>query len=166
MDWRERRFTLSTRQAWEIDWGTLLLFGGGLALGEQMFHTGLARAAGHGLVTLTGAHSLLALTVLAVGLAMLLTETTSNTASANMVVPIVIGLAEAADVSPVPPALGAALAASMGFLLPVSTPPNAIVYSSGLVPILRMVAYGLTMSLAAFVVVSVAAYGWAYRVVF
>jgi sodium-dependent dicarboxylate transporter 2/3/5 len=166
VNWRARTFTLQLRQALEIDWATLLLFGGGLALGEQMFQTGLARAVGQWLVELTGANSLPTLTVLAVGLAMLMTETTSNTASANTAVPLVIGLALAADVNAIPPALGAAFGASMGFLLPVSTPPNAIVYSSGLVPILRMVTYGLAMSVAAYVVVSCAACWWLPRVVF
>jgi len=156
VDWRQRTFTINLRQAFDIDWATLLLFGGGLALGEQMFHTGLAKAVGDGLVHVTGANSTLAITALAVALAIVMTETTSNTASANMVVPIVIAIAVAAGVNPVPPALGAAMGASMGFLLPVSTPPNAIVYSSGLVPITRMVSYGIVMSLAAFVVVTVA----------
>jgi len=156
-DWRQRTFTINLRQALDIDWATLLLFGGGLALGEQMFHTGLARAVGDALVQFTGANSSLAITALAVALAIVTTETTSNTASANMVVPIVIAIAVAAGVNPLPPALGAALGASMGFLLPVSTPPNAIVYSSGLVPITRMVSYGIIMSLAAFLAVTVAA---------
>ena len=64
-----------------------------------------------------------------------LCETTSNTASANMIVPITIAVAQAAGVRPIEPALGAALGASMGFMMPISTPPNAIVYSSGYVPI-------------------------------
>lgn len=157
VDWPRRKFTITVRQAFEIDWGTLLLFGGGLALGEQMFQTGLAKTVGTTLVDITGAHSLLAITAFAVGLAILMTETTSNTAAANMVVPVVIAIAATAGVNPLPPALGAALGSSMGFLLPVSTPPNAIVYSSGLVPITRMVAYGSVMSIVCFLVITIAA---------
>jgi sodium-dependent dicarboxylate transporter 2/3/5 len=157
VNWRQRTFTITVKQAFEIDWGTLLLFGGGLALGEQMFRTGLASTLGTTLVEMTGAHSLLAITALAVGLAILLTETTSNTASANMVVPVMIAIAVTAGVNPVPPALGAALGSSMAFLLPVSTPPNAIVYSSGLVPITKMVRYGFVMSVACFVIITLTA---------
>jgi solute carrier family 13 (sodium-dependent dicarboxylate transporter), member 2/3/5 len=67
-------------------------------------------------------------------------ETTSNTASAAIVVPIAIAIAASADVDPtIPPALAAIFGANYGFMLPVSTPPNAIVYSSGMLPITRMI---------------------------
>lgn len=74
--------------------------------------------------------------------AILISETTSNTASFGIVVPIIIPIAEAAGVSPVIPALAAVFGASYGFMLPVSTPPNAIVYGSGMVPITKMVRSG------------------------
>ena len=69
------------------------------------------------------------------GVAIVLSEATSNTASANMIVPVAIAVTQAAGVKPIEPALGATLGASMGFMMPISTPPNAIVYSSGHVPI-------------------------------
>ncbi len=81
-------------------------------------------------------------------IAIIASETTSNTAAANMVVPVVICLALAAGVNPVPPALGAILGCSWGFMLPVSTPPNAIVYGSGLVPIVKMIRAGFLFDLA------------------
>jgi sodium-dependent dicarboxylate transporter 2/3/5 len=62
-----------------------------------------------------------------------------------MVIPVVIAIAQGAGVSPLPPALGACLGASFGFMLPVSTPPNAIVYGSGLVPIGRMIRAGVLL---------------------
>jgi sodium-dependent dicarboxylate transporter 2/3/5 len=155
VDWRARRFTLEWREAGRIDWGTLMLFGGGLALGGAMFRTGLAAAIGEGLVAWTGSSSLVALTFLFSWVALALTETTSNTATATMLAPLVIASAQAAGVSPVPPALAMGLAASMAFMLPVSTPPNAIVYGSGCVPILAMVRHGLVMDLASAVVVPV-----------
>ncbi|WP_207640206.1 SLC13 family permease [Desulfofundulus thermocisternus] len=153
VDFKKREFTLNWKQAVHIDWGTLLLFGGGLSLGEMMFKTGLAGAIGKGLVTITGAHTLVAITALALGLAILLTETTSNTAAATMVVPIVIGIASAAGVNPIPPAVAVALGASMAFVLPVSTPPNAIVYGSGMVPITQMVKYGLLLDIIGYLIV-------------
>jgi sodium-dependent dicarboxylate transporter 2/3/5 len=148
LDRRKGEFTLTWRQAVEIDWGTLLLFGGGLSLGNLMFQTGLADQVGQGLLRLSGAGSLWGITFAAIFIAILASETTSNTAAANMVVPVIISLSVAAGVNPVPPALGAILGCSWGFMLPVSTPPNAIVYGSGLVPIVKMVRAGLLFDLA------------------
>jgi sodium-dependent dicarboxylate transporter 2/3/5 len=133
-----RRFALTWEEGVHIDWGTILLFGGGLALGDLMFRTGLAEAIGSGLRALTRAETPLGLTLLFTGMAILVSETTSNTASANMVIPVAIATAQAAGVDPLAPALGACLGASMGFMLPVSTPPNAIVYGSGRIPIATM----------------------------
>jgi sodium-dependent dicarboxylate transporter 2/3/5 len=147
LDWGKRQFTISWRQAISIDWGTLLLFGGGLSLGNLMFTTGLAEHVGHGLLRLSGAESVWAITFAAIFIAIIASETTSNTAAANMVVPVVIALALAARVNPVPPALGAILGCSWGFMLPVSTPPNAIVYGSGMVPITKMIRAGLLFDL-------------------
>jgi sodium-dependent dicarboxylate transporter 2/3/5 len=73
----------------------------------------------------------------------------SNTAAANIAIPIVISIAQGTGVDPVPPAVAASLAASVSVVLPVSTPANAIVYSSGRVPITRMVLYGLLMDVVA-----------------
>ena len=82
-----------------------------------------------------------------------LSETTSNTATATMLAPLAIAAAQAAGVSPVPPALGVALGSSMGFMLPVATPPNAIVYGSGQIPITAMLRHGFALDLASLVVV-------------
>jgi len=147
VDWKKRQFTISWRQALAIDWGTLLLFGGGLSLGNLMFETKLAEHIGQGLLRISGAGSMWAITLAAIFIAIVASETTSNTAAANMVVPVIISLALAAGVNPVPPALGAILGCSWGFMLPVSTPPNAIVYGSGLVPIIKMVRAGLLFDL-------------------
>lgn len=143
VNWAERRFTLSWNQAVQIDWGTILLFGGGLVLGSLLSDTGLAQTIGQGLVDTLGVTSLVAITVLSTVIAILVSETTSNTASASIVVPIVIPIATAAGVTPVIPALAATFGASYGFMLPVSTPPNAIVYGSGLIPITKMVRTGV-----------------------
>jgi sodium-dependent dicarboxylate transporter 2/3/5 len=147
-DWRRGEFTLTWRQAVRIDWGTILLFGGGLALGRLMFDTGLADVLGAGVVRMAGGESVWALTAAAIVVAVLLSEVASNTASASVLVPVVIALAAGAGVSPVPPALGAALGASFGFMLPVSTPPNAIVFGSGLVPLREMIRAGIWLDLS------------------
>jgi sodium-dependent dicarboxylate transporter 2/3/5 len=82
-------------------------------------------------------------TLAAICIAIVVSETASNTASANMVIPVMISLANAAGVTPLPPAIGATLGASWGCMLPVSTPPNAIVYGSGMLPITAMMKVGL-----------------------
>jgi sodium-dependent dicarboxylate transporter 2/3/5 len=155
VDWRERRFTLSWSEALGIDWGTILLFGGGLALGGLMFSTGLADALGRTVIAVSGVTSLWGLTALSIGLAIVMTEMTSNTATANMLVPIVIALAKTLGVSAAPPAIGVCLGASMAFMLPVSTPSNAIVYGSGRVPITAMIRAGLLLDVVSFAVIFV-----------
>lgn len=149
-NWRQRKFTLSWKEAVKIDWGTILLFGGGLTLGSLMFSTKLASALGDALLGITGANSLWGITALAIALGIILSETTSNTASANMVIPIMIAISQAAGINPLPPALGACLGASFGFMLPVSTPPNAIVYSSGMIPITKMIKTGIIFDILGF----------------
>ncbi|MBI5971538.1 MAG: DASS family sodium-coupled anion symporter [Deltaproteobacteria bacterium] len=153
VSFKDRVFTLSWERAVKIDWGTILLFGGGLSLGGLMFSTGLAGKIGSTLTMLTGATTLWTITSIAIALGITLSETTSNTASANMAIPVMIALANGAGVSPLPPALGACLGASFGFMLPVSTPPNAIVYASGLVPITSMVKKGILFDVGGFFVI-------------
>lgn len=148
INWREGRFTLGWSQAIHIDWGTILLFGGGLAMGELMFSTGLAAWLGREVSAALGAHTILGVTVLFTFLAALVSEAASNTASASMVVPVAIAVAQAAGVDPLQPALGACLGASMGFMLPVSTAPNAIIYGSGCVPLRQMAKHGLVLDIA------------------
>ena len=146
-------FTLSWKQAANISWGTILLFGGGLAFGDLMVKTSLSDAIGRGFVDLAGVNQVWSLTAVSIMVAVLVSEFASNTASAGMVIPVVIAIAESAGVSPVPPALGACLGASLGFALPVSTPPNAIVYGTGLVPIRSMVRVGLLYDLVGAVLI-------------
>jgi solute carrier family 13 (sodium-dependent dicarboxylate transporter), member 2/3/5 len=153
IDWRSRRFTLTWDQAARIDWGIVLLYGGGLSIGSLAFSTGLADALGRGITAWLPSHTSVALTVLFTGAAIMLSEATSNTASANMIVPIAIAVAQAAGVRPIEPALGATLGASMGFMMPISTAPNAIVYSSGFIPITAMMRYGIALDLVAFVLI-------------
>jgi solute carrier family 13 (sodium-dependent dicarboxylate transporter), member 2/3/5 len=144
---------ITWREASEIDWGVVLLYGGGFALGVLTFQTGLAGAVGRGLTGLLPVHGSLGLLVASVVLATILSETTSNTASANMVVPVVIAIGHAAGLDPLEAALGATFGASLGFMLPVSTPCNAIVYGSGYIPLARMMRWGLALDLVGVVVI-------------
>jgi sodium-dependent dicarboxylate transporter 2/3/5 len=153
VNWRARRFTLAWEEAMRIDWGIVLLYGGGLALGDLAFSTGLAKATGDAITAWLPSHSTFTLVAAFTGLAILLSETTSNTAAANMIVPVAIAVAQSAGVDPLLPAVGATLGASMGFMMPISTAPNAIVYSSGFVPITKMMKYGFVLDLAGFVAI-------------
>jgi sodium-dependent dicarboxylate transporter 2/3/5 len=147
VDARRAEFTLSWQQATKINWGVILLFGGGLAFGDLIVRTGLSRSLGQGFVSLFGSQTVWSFTAESIVLAVLVSELVSNTATASMVIPLVISIAQAAGLSPVPPALGACFAASFGFALPTSTAPNAIVYGTGLVPLKQMIRTGLMFDL-------------------
>jgi sodium-dependent dicarboxylate transporter 2/3/5 len=144
VNWDRREFTLTWSEAKEIDWGTIILFGSGIIFGTLLQDTGLAETIGNSSADAFGVTSAASITIFAIVLAILISETTSNTASASIVVPIIIPIAVAANVDPFVPALAATFAASFGFMLPVSTPQNAIVYGSGVVPITQMVRNGIS----------------------
>lgn len=153
VDWRRRRFALSWQDGQRVNWGVLLLFGGGLSLGSLGEATGLARWAGERVVSAGLAGSPEGFMLVAVIAAVVVSEFASNTASATLLVPIVIAAARQAGFDPVPPALATGLAATCGFIFPVSTPPNAIVFGTGRVPITRMMRAGMALDLACVIVV-------------
>ena len=159
VDWPQRRFTLNWEQASRIDWGIILLFGGGITMGALAESTGLSAAFGHWVATQFPGLGTVGLTCLFTALAILMSEAASNTAAATVVVPTALAVARAAGVSPLEPALGATLGASMGFMMPISTPPNAIVYSSGYIPIGAMMRHGIVLDVAGFVIIVVAVLG-------
>jgi sodium-dependent dicarboxylate transporter 2/3/5 len=144
-----QRSTITWKQASQIDWGTLLLFGGGLALGALSASSGLALAVGEGITGLVPTDQVATLTFAAALFTVILSETMSNTAATNIAIPIVISIAMASGVNPMIPSVAAALSASVADALPVSTPPNAIVYASGRVRITEMIRYGVLMDLIA-----------------
>ena len=137
-----------------IDWSTLLLFGGGLSLGGLMFETGLARALGDAIFHVIPVQGMFGIVFASCLMAVLVSEVTSNTASAGLVVPIVLALAQAAGVDPLKPAIAATVACSFGFMLPVSTPPNALVYSTGQVRIRDMVRFGFLLDVVGILLIS------------
>lgn len=145
VNFSKREFTITWKEASAgIEWGTLILFGGGLAMGGMMYKTGLSQWLGNLIVDAMGgsASQVILVAVFSV-LALLLSELTSHTAATNMIGPLAITIAVSAGLSPLPVAVGIALSASLGFMLPVSTPPNAIVYASGYVPITKMIKTGV-----------------------
>src|SRR5262245_22828217 len=160
-DYRRREFTLTPADWQQIDWGTLLLFGSALSLGGLMFRTGLAEVVGRTAFDLAGTRDPWVLTAVAIAAGILLSEVSSNTATVSALLPVVHRLAVEAGVDPLPPLLGLTFGASFGSALPVSTPPNAIVYSTGLAPVRRMVRAGLGVDLIAGVVIwAVLRFAW------
>jgi solute carrier family 13 (sodium-dependent dicarboxylate transporter), member 2/3/5 len=149
-----REFTMTWTEASRIDWGTIVLFGTGIIFGSLLRTTELAQTIGDASADALGIASTVALVLFAVALAILVSETTSNTASAAVVVPIIIPIAQAAGIDPLLPALAATFAASFGFMLPVSTPQNAIVYGSGAVPITKMIRSGIAFDIAGAVLIA------------
>ena len=147
------RPVLEWGEASQIDWGTILLFGGGLALGDLAFQTGLSAWIGQGVLEVTGVRSEIGLTVLFSTVAVLLSELTSNTATAALLCPLAVMTSQQVGISPVAPCMAAGMAASMGFLMPISTAPNAIVYGTGQVPLRTMAKTGALLDLAGIVVI-------------
>ena len=153
---------MSWEEASRIDWGIVLLFGGGLAMGQLADSTGLAAALGKWVAYQFPGSGTVGLTLVFTAIAVVLSETASNTAAANVVVPTAIAVAKAAGVSPLEPGLGATLGASLGFMMPISTPPNAIVYSSGYIPIGTMMRQGIALDIVGYVIIvtGVLGFGW------
>ena len=157
VDIKQGKMTMTWKDGVEgIEWGTLLLFGGGLAMGSLMSTTGLSTWVGAGLRELMGGNpsELVFVTVFCVA-GLLISELTSHTAATNLLAPIAISTALSMGMNPIPVAVGLALAASLGFMMPVSTPPNAIVYASGYIPITKMIKSGALIDLFGIVVVTV-----------
>jgi sodium-dependent dicarboxylate transporter 2/3/5 len=147
VDLKQRIFLLSWRDTKFVDWGTLILFGGGIALSDAMFKTGLASWLATSFIGIFGTPSTFLLIVIIVFFMDFLTEVTSNTAVTSMMVPIIISIALKIGGNPVALAVAAAVASSMAFMLPVATPPNALVYGTGYVRLKDMVRAGFILDI-------------------
>jgi sodium-dependent dicarboxylate transporter 2/3/5 len=145
-------FLLSWKKALEAPWGILLLFGGGLSLAAAVVSTGVDRFIGSLLLVLEGM-PILVLVIGAAALLILLTEVTSNTATTATFLPILGATAAAINVDPLLLIVPATLAASCAFMMPVATPPNAIVFGSGEITIPQMVRAGLWLNVIGLVLV-------------
>ncbi|OMI27307.1 anion transporter [Bacillus haynesii] len=130
----------------DLPWGILLLFGGGLALATGFKETGLAEWIGGRLTVLDG-FNFVVIVVISAALVLFLTEITSNTATATMILPVLASLALALNVHPYALMVPAAMAANCAFMLPVGTPPNAIIFASGKLKISEMVRTGFMINI-------------------
>jgi sodium-dependent dicarboxylate transporter 2/3/5 len=151
---------LDAGSATGVPWDVLLLFGGGLSLADAIQSSGLSAWLGTALEGLRAVPLFVVLLVVTT-LITLISELASNTATAAAFLPLVSSLAIAIGADPLQLAVAATLAASCGFMLPVATPPNAIVFGAGRLTIPQMVRAGLLLDLVMIVLVTIAAYWFA-----
>lgn len=159
VDLSKWEFTLDWKSASKLPWGVLLLFGGGLSLAAAMNDTGLASWIGDQVTVLKFLPTWLLLVVL-VAAVILFSELASNIATATAVLPLLYEVAIGLEIDPMLLLVPAALAASCGFMLPVATPPNAIVFGSGHLRVSDMVRAGLVLDLVAVVLIPLFTYWW------
>ncbi len=150
---KEGVFAMDLETAKKLPWGILLLFGGGLSLASTVARNGVDVYLASGFMGLEGTPMLLFLLALTI-MVVFMTEITSNTAVTTTLMPVLAATATALNMEPGVILTAAALAASCAFMLPVATPPNAIVFSSGFISIAQMVRAGIWLNLLAVVVIS------------
>lgn len=154
VDARRRVFVLDWPTAVRLPWGVLLLFGGGLSLAEAMTSTGVDVYIGSLFAHLGGLPPL-AVVLIVTACVVALTEVASNTAIATTFLPVMYAAAGPLGLHPYALLMPTAMGASLAFMLPMGTPPNALVFASGHVTIRRMAATGLVMNLCAVVIITV-----------
>lgn len=147
-------FALDWETAKQLPWGILLLFGGGLSLAAAVGENGVDKYIGQQVESLGGLPTILLIFVVVL-IVIFLTELTSNTATTAAVVPILGGVATGLGYGPMVLVVPAALAATCAFMLPVATPPNAIVFGSGHITIQQMVRIGVILNVIGLVLITV-----------
>lgn len=153
----ESRFLMDWKSAVKLPWGILLLFGGGLSLASAIHETGLAAWIG-GLISGISVWPVFLILLVTTVLVIFLTELTSNTATTAAFLPVMAAVALGIGQNPFLLTVAATIAASAAFMLPVATPPNAIVYGSGLLSIAQMARTGIWMNVAFICILSVMVY--------
>lgn len=148
---------MTWEDALNLPWGILLLFGGGLAIASGFESSGLAVWIGNQMTAFAGLTTLV-LILLLIGAVNFLTEITSNTATTAMLLPVLAPMALTVDMHPFVLMVGAAVAASCAFMLPVATPPNAVVFGSGYLRIPDMVSKGFVMNLLSIIILTLFVY--------
>ncbi|MCA8900068.1 MAG: SLC13/DASS family transporter [Hyphomonas sp.] len=153
----ERRALMTWEEAVKLPWGVLILFGGGIALGNAMKTTGLSDWVGHRLEVLSIFPPLM-IVAITVALVIFLTEVTSNVATMTTLAPIIGSLAVAVGAAPEALFAPVAVAASCAFMLPVATAPNAVIYATGHVTISDMIRRGFRLNLFGVVIITAVGY--------
>jgi sodium-dependent dicarboxylate transporter 2/3/5 len=157
VDRQQRTTLLNWDHAKKAPWDILLLFGGGFAVAKGFSESGLAEWIGMRLTVLEGVSPVIIVSAVALTMTFL-TEVTSNTASTTMMLPVLAATAQALDVNPLLFMIPATMAASCAFMLPIGTPPNAIVFASGRVSLLQMAKTGFLLNLITVVFITAFVY--------
>ena len=158
VDRRTRTFVLDWETTRKVPWGILILFGGGLSLAAAVEANGVAQFIGNRATALGGVAPTLVLVLAVTTTVIFLTELTSNTATTAALVPILAGLAPGLGVDPYLLIFPAAIAASCAFMMPVATPPNAIVFGSGYITIPQMCKAGIWLNIMGILLITALAY--------
>lgn len=148
---------LDWESAVRIPWGILILFGGGICIASAFVSSGISQIIGEALAALSGVHILILLGAICLSVTFL-TEITSNTATTALLMPVLAAAGVGAAIDPRLLMVPAAMSASCAFMLPVATGPNAVIFSSGLVPIKAMVREGFVLNLIGAVVITAVCY--------
>lgn len=143
----------------KIPWNIVLLFGGGFALATGFKESELSLWFGEQLSGIAGFHPILIILIIALGMTFL-TELTSNTATTEMLLPVLAGLSVSIDVNPLLFMIPATISASMAFMLPVATPPNAIVFGSNRITVMQMAKNGFILNIIGAIVITLFTYYW------
>lgn len=151
------RMLITWKEASQLPWGIILLFGGGMALAKGFSSTGLAEWIAIQMTQLDGLSMILLILVL-VTIVNFLTEITSNLATTAMLLPVLAPMALSFDIHPYMIMVSITFAASCAFMLPVATPPNAVVFGSGYLHIPDMIRSGFFMNIVSIIIITVATY--------
>jgi sodium-dependent dicarboxylate transporter 2/3/5 len=160
---KKGEFVLTWQYAEKLPWGILLLFGGGLSLASAINQTGLASWIGDGLSGISEWPLVLLIMVFTV-LIIFLTELNSNTATAAAFLPIAASVALAINKSPMQFVVPVTLAASCAFMLPVATPPNAIIFGSGRITVPEMAKAGIILNIFFSILITIVSFFLVSRV--
>ena len=143
----------------KIPWNIVLLFGGGFALASAFKESGLSIWVGEQLSTIGELHPIIIIAIIAITMTFL-TELTSNTATTEMLLPVLAGLSVTIEINPLLFMLPATISASMAFMLPVATPPNAIVFGSNKISVMQMARTGFMLNIVGVIVITLITYFW------
>lgn len=154
---KKLKFLLNLDSISKIPWHIVLLFGGGFALAGGFKESGLSEWFGYQLEWVVNIHPFLVILVICLMMTFL-TELTSNTATTEMLLPILAGLSVSVQINPLLFMLPATLSASMAFMLPVATPPNAIIFGTNRLRVMEMAKTGFVLNILGAIVITLATY--------
>lgn len=152
-------FIMDWKTASKIPWNIVLLFGGGFALASAFKVSGLSMWVGEQLTSTENLHPIFIIAGIALTMTFL-TELTSNTATTEMLLPVLAGMSVSINVNPLLFMLPATISASMAFMLPVATPPNAIVFGSNKITVIQMARSGFVLNIIGVIVITTITYFW------